>query len=245
MIDPVEFGKQMAAIVREAAAPLHKRIDELEKALAEKPDHTDISPAVDVGEIAKAAAQMIRAPQDGKSITVEDVAPMIDAAIQKAIAEIPAPAAPSATEIASAFEPRFSELVLSWERQARDVFEKAVDRMPKPRDGKDAIQLDSLEAVMLDERTLSLRLSAGDEVLEKSVRIPALIDQGVFSREKAYEKGDGVTYGGCFWIAQKDAPEGVPGGSDGWRLAVKKGRDGKDLRDSAATVDTSKGVSIQ
>jgi hypothetical protein len=46
-----------------------------------------------------------------------------------------------------------------------------------------------------------------------------------------YRKGDGVTWGGSFWIAQKDAPEGRPGLSDDWRLAVKKGRDGRDGRD--------------
>lgn len=34
MIDPVEFGKAMGAIVREATAPLIARIEQLEKALS-------------------------------------------------------------------------------------------------------------------------------------------------------------------------------------------------------------------
>lgn len=41
-----------------------------------------------------------------------------------------------------------------------------------------------------------------------------------------YLEGDGVTWGGSFWIAQKDTATKPDGGE--WRLAVKKGRDGKD-----------------
>lgn len=65
-------------------------------------------------------------------------------------------------------------------------------------------------------------MQAGETLIEKSVKIASVIDRGVFSAEKSYEQGDGTTYGGCYWIAQKDAPVGVPGGSDDWRLAVKK-----------------------
>ena len=60
MIDPVEFGKAMGAIVREAVAPLQARIDQLEKALAEQvmPLAADIVAGIDLGAVAKAAAQL-------------------------------------------------------------------------------------------------------------------------------------------------------------------------------------------
>lgn len=64
MIDPVLFGQQMAAIVREATAPLIKRIEELESREPVK------------GE-------------DGKSVTAEDVAPLIQEEVAKAVAQIP------------------------------------------------------------------------------------------------------------------------------------------------------------
>jgi collagen type III alpha len=42
-----------------------------------------------------------------------------------------------------------------------------------------------------------------------------------------YTVGDGVTRGGSLWIAEAETSE-VPGeGSTKWRLAVKKGQDGK------------------
>jgi len=71
------------------------------------------------------------------------------------------------------------------------------------------------------------RYTDGSETATE-VRYGGVLDQGVFRESEAYEKGDGVTFGGSFWIAQKDAPEGKPGTSADWRLAVKKGRDGKD-----------------
>ncbi|MCS9316341.1 hypothetical protein N0711_06630 [Pseudomonas aeruginosa] len=213
----------------------------------------------------------IPAPADGQSVTVEDVAPLIREEVAKAVADLPPPApgkdadmealrahlgdlvkgiqlptVPTIDEVAATFERRFSDLTLSWERQARETFDKAADRMPIPKDGRDALPLECFDlALGEDGRTVTVKMQAGDIVVEKSVRIASVIDRGVFSAEKSYEQGDGTTYGGCYWIAQKDAPEGVPGGSADWRLAVKKGRDGKDLRDNASKHDPSKGVKIR
>ncbi|MWW06930.1 hypothetical protein [Pseudomonas aeruginosa] len=324
MIDPVEFGKAMGAIVREATAPLIARIEQLEKALSAQtiPSADEVAARIDLGALAKSAAEMvpppkdadmealkehlselvkaIPAPSDGQSVTVEDVAPLIREEVAKAVAEVPPakdgesvtvdevrpiladlvgkavadlpppapgkdadmealrahlgdlvkgiqlPTVPTIAEVAATFERRFSDLTLSWERQARETFDKAADRMPIPKDGRDALPLECFDlALGEDGRTVTVKMQAGDVVVEKSVKIASVIDRGVFSAEKSYEQGDGTTYGGCYWIAQKDAPAGVPGGSDDWRLAVKKGRDGKDLRDSASKHDPSKGVKIR
>lgn len=324
MIDPVEFGKAMGAIVREATVPLIARIEQLEKALAAQtiPSAEEVAARIDLSALAKSAAEMVPSPQDadmealkehlselvkaipapadGQSVTVEDVAPLIREEVAKAVAEVPPakdgesvtvddvrpiladlvgkavadlpppapgkdadmealrahlgdlvkgiqlPTVPSIDEVAATFERRFSDLTLSWERQARETFDKAADRMPIPKDGRDALPLESFHlALGEDGRTVTVKMQAGDVVVEKSVKIASVIDRGVFSAEKSYEQGDGTTYGGCYWIAQKDAPEGVPGGSADWRLAVKKGRDGKDLRDNASKHDPSKVVKIR
>ncbi len=270
MIDPVEFGKAMGAIVREATAPLIARIEQLEKALSSQviPSAADVAAGIDLSALAKSAADLVPAPKDAdmealkehltdlvesavKALPVPEAGQDADMDALKAhldglVKAIPIPAAPAIDEIAAHFERRFSDLTLSWERQARDVFEKAADRMPVPKDGRDALPLESIDMVLgEDGRTVKVVMQAGETILEKSIKLPALIDRGVFSAEKSYEQGDGTTYGGCYWIAQKDAPEGVPGGSPDWRLAVKKGRDGKDLRDNASRHDPSQGVSIK
>ncbi|HCR1638129.1 hypothetical protein [Pseudomonas aeruginosa] len=229
----------------------------------------DVAPMIR-DEVAKAVAEVPPA-KDGESVTVDDVRPILAELVSKAVSDLPQPQpgkdadmdalrgyldvlvkslelpnGPSVDEVAATFERRFSDLTLSWERQARDTLEKAADRMPKPKDGRDALPLESFDlALGEDGRTVTVKMQAGETVIEKSVKIASVMDRGVYSSEGSYEKGDGTTYGGCYWIAQKDAPAGAPGASADWRMAVKKGRDGKDLRDSASKHDPSKGVKIR
>jgi hypothetical protein len=223
MIDPVEFGKAMGALVREATAPLLLRIDQLEKQLADLP-----------------------APENGKDADMGALKSHLEELVKTIAPAAPLPA-PSADEVAATFERRFSDLTLSWERQARDTFEKAADRIPKPKDGRDALALENFDMLLGDDgRTVTVKMQAGETVIEKSVKIAGVIDRDTFKHEGTYEKGDGVSYGGSFWIAKCDAPKGVPGsGETDWRCAVKKGRDGKDLRENASTFDPAKGVSLK
>lgn len=140
--------------------------------------------------------------------------------------------APTAEEVAKAMEGHFAKWALDFERKADGVLSKAVDKLRQPEDGKpgrDAIQLKDFDISLSDDgRTVKMFLSGGDDIIERSVKIPSILDRGVFRDGGTYEKGDGVTYGGCFWIAQKDEPEGKPGATDDWRMAVKRGRDGRE-----------------
>lgn len=173
-------------------------------------------------------------------MTKEELAGIIKRYVAKQVSEIK-PEPVDVESIAASFERRFSDLQLSWERQARDTFEKALDRMPTPKDGKDgkdALPIEDIE-IKQDGRHVTIKL--GD--VERTIKLDTVIDQGVWT-EKEYEKGDAVSYGGSLWIAQVDDPKDAPGISKAWRLAVKKGRDGRDLRDSASQHDKSKGISL-
>lgn len=137
---------------------------------------------------------------------------------------------PSADDVAKSMEHIFAKWALDFERKADGVLEKAIDRMPKAKDGRDAIDIDGFDLSLGDDdRTVTVSLKRGETVIEKSIKIPSLIDRGVYSDLYTYEKGDGVSYAGSFWIVQKDGPEGKPGSSDDFRLAVKRGRDGKEV----------------
>ncbi len=62
---------------------------------------------------------------------------------------------------------------------------------------------------------------------------PEFEDAGVWSDEKSYKNGNGVTYDGSFWIVKRDTQPGEkPGASSGFRLCVKRGKDGRDARAS-------------
>lgn len=96
-------------------------------------------------------------------------------------------------------------------------------------DGADGVGFDDLSVDYDGEKTVTLRFTKGENIKEFPLVLPVVIDRGVFSEGKTYSPGDGVTWGGSFWIAQEETGE-KPDTAKGWRLAVKKGRDGKDAK---------------
>jgi len=90
---------------------------------------------------------------------------------------------------------------------------------------------DDLDGVYDECGRLSLRFVRGDVV--KTWRVPGMVDRGVYREGDSYQKGDGVTFGGGFFIAQQDTTAKPEESLGGWRLAVKRGRDGKDGKDAA------------
>ena len=73
----------------------------------------------------------------------------------------------------------------------------------------------------------TLHWTIGDSVHE--IKTALVLDAGVWKEGQAYVPGDAVTLGGSLFIAQA-ATTAKPGKSDDWRLAVKRGTDGRDAR---------------
>lgn len=61
------------------------------------------------------------------------------------------------------------------------------------------------------------------------VKTAVVLDVGVWKEGAAYVAGDAVSHGGSLFIAQTETTA-RPGKNDEWRLAVKRGNDGRDLR---------------
>lgn len=93
------------------------------------------------------------------------------------------------------------------------------------RNGADGLGFDDLDFVYDEHGRLSLRFSRGEIV--KSARVPGFVDRGVYESSETYLKGDGVTWGGSFFIAQCDTSTRPESGPE-WRLAVKRGREGRE-----------------
>lgn len=161
---------------------------------------------------------------DGKSIDLEeDVYPVLDEAVDVRLKKL--------------LEQQHAIWALAWERAASDTLQRAIDRIPVPKDGRDgrdgkdgrdALELEDFDLQHDGDGGVILRFARGDVVKEFALRLPAFTDCGVFKADERYLRGNGVTFGGSFWLAQKDMPAGKPGESTDWRLAVKKGRDGRD-----------------
>ncbi len=79
-----------------------------------------------------------------------------------------------------------------------------------------------------DPRELTIRsvLSEG-RIREVVIRMPMLMDAGVYSGKEEYQRGDCVTHEGSGWVCQTDKTRTVPGRSEDWRLMVKRGKDGR------------------
>jgi hypothetical protein len=99
------------------------------------------------------------------------------------------------------------------------------DGMP----GRDGLAVESIRCEVIDRRTqkLVLRSSDGSEFEAPIVLDGMLIDAGIHKTGEQYDKGDAVTRGGSYWVANVNT-KATPGESTDWRLVVKRGRDGKD-----------------
>lgn len=69
-----------------------------------------------------------------------------------------------------------------------------------------------------------------EAVSAELARAPIPTYKGVFDREADYQAGDMVTHKGSVWHCNAAVAGEAPGASSTWTLAVKCGRDGKDLR---------------
>jgi hypothetical protein len=94
-------------------------------------------------------------------------------------------------------------------------------------DGMDGLGFDDVDAQPISERAFEITFSRGERKKSFEIPLAGFIDRGVWADGGSYKKGDGVTWGGSFFIAQKDTTS-KPETSPDWRLAVKRGRDGRE-----------------
>jgi hypothetical protein len=176
--------------------------------------------------------------KDGESIDPAEVQRMVSKAVEKAVSAIPAPKdgkdgmdGKDGIGLAGAMIDRAGELVVTLTNgETRNLGpvvgkdgalgEKGIDGM----NGRDGFGFEDLDLVETDQGVI-LRFMRGGHV--KDFRLPIIVDRGVYKEGQTYRPGDGVTWGGSYWICQEETAD-KPDSGKGFRLAVKKGRDGRD-----------------
>jgi integrin beta 3 len=99
------------------------------------------------------------------------------------------------------------------------------------KDGRDGFGFDDMDvAVLDDDRTIELSFRRGDEVKAFALKWPTMIYRGVWSEGQTYQPGDVVTWGGSAHVAEEETTAKPETKGGAWRLAVKRGRDGKDAK---------------
>lgn len=161
-----------------------------------------------------------KAGKDGVSPTADDVRPVIEEVVARSVAALPK--AKDGIGVAGAIIDRDGILNLTLSDGAVVKLGAVVGDA-----GNDGLGFDDLD-VIDDGTTFTLRFQRGEQTKEFTLAKPTLADcyRGVW-REGAFKAGDACTWGGSLWIAQRDT-EAKPESDDAWRLAVKRGRDGKD-----------------
>lgn len=273
MFDPVAFGEKMGSMMREAVAPLHKKIKHLEAQIeSTKTQEALVEDAVSKQIAALGTPKNGRDGVDGKDADIAALEAQVKTLVSEAVSAIPTPKdgadgrdgrdgvdgkdgadgkdgkSFTINEADELLQEKMARWELDFERRATATLEKAIDRMPKPRDGvdgkdgADGLGFDDMQAEYDGERGVTLKFARGDQVKSVSLRIPVVIDRGVYRADEGYEPGDGVTWGGSYWIAQQETKAKPDTPNSGWRLAVKKGRDGKDGRDG---IDKTAAVKVK
>jgi hypothetical protein len=278
MFDPELFGQAMGEAILKAVAPLHAEIASLKAQLAALPtpangaDGQDGAPGRDgkdcdmeaVQAMVVAAVKALPAPkdgangQDGRSVTLEDLRPLVDSAVKSirneaaetvaaAVKALPVPkdgkdgdrgpkgdpgqdGADGADGIglAGAMIDRAGELLVTLTNGTVKSLGAVVGKDGK--DGIDGISLDTFEMEYLEE-THEVRIKAACAGRTKEVRYPAggLRPQGYWREGTKAKACEAWVHDGSLWIAAKDT-EGKPQAQgDDWVIAARKGRDGQSI----------------
>lgn len=194
---------------------------EVERAVAALPPAQDGKSVSldDVRPLIEAAVAAVPAPKDGTSVTVSDVEPVIAREVAKAMASLPDPIG-----LAGAMIDRKGALMLTLSDG------KLVDLgRVEGRDGDPGLGFDDMVIEQSGERSFLMRFIRGEQVKKFTFSMPVMLDRGVYRAGEAYQKGDCVTYGGSLWIAQTETDAKPDGADSGWRLGVKRGRDGRGV----------------
>lgn len=205
-----------------------------------------------VEEAVSEAVAAIPVPQDGKSVTTEDVQPMIQELVSASMPELPdlkslvneAIAALPAAEPGKDGENGRDALSLeilpfidegkSYPRGSYATHNGGLWRAYEKTHGMRGWEclVDGVAGIDIQQSelrcfTLTVNRTSGASET-KSFDVPVMIYQGVFKSGQEYLPGDTVTWGGSLWHCDEQTQD-KPGeaGSKGWTLAAKRGRDGR------------------
>lgn len=197
--------------------------------------------------------------EPGRSVTVEDVTPLIQETVIKRIRDlepflkeqverIEVTPGKDGVGLAGAVIDRNNHLVITLSdgtvcdlgpvvgkdadmKELARLVRQLIDDIPKPRDG---FGFEDMSVEYDGRRSFTLKFVKGEAVKEFTFKTPAMIYQNVYQAGKMYEPGDVVTWAGAMWHCDKETDTKPGDENDNWTLAVKRGRNGKEVVSSGS-----------
>lgn len=232
---------EVAALVDEAVAKLPAPQDGKSITL------DDVLPVIS-NALEKAVADL-PVPQDGKSVTADEVQALVDDAVSKCMQamSLPKDGEPGRDAVHIEILPAV-DIAKCYPRGTYATHRGGLWRSYEATVGLKGWEciVEGVASIGIeqdgDRSFKAVATLSGGRTEEKSLTFPMMIYRGVFGGGD-HAPGDTVTWAGSLWHCDEPTSD-KPGetGSKGWRLAVKKGRDGKDGTNGK---DVTKGVSIK
>lgn len=206
-------SEESVARLNATAKEIREKLDAM--AAQETPDLSGYAKAEDVAEV-RAKIDALPEPVD-YSKDIEDLRQAVEAI--EIPEPIPGPAGKDGVGIAEVKQNDDGELIVKM--TTGETFNVGKVR------GADGLGFDDMAVEHDGERGFAFVLTRGEREIRKEFSLPVVLDRGIWKEGRTYQPGDGVTMGGSYWIAQTET-SARPETSKDWRLAVKRGRDGKD-----------------
>jgi hypothetical protein len=234
--DPVEFGRSIGAMIREAVEPLKSENAELRKEIealkARDPDGIEAPPVeIDVSDVVK------------ELLASDGIKQLVGLEVESFLTENPPRKSVTLDDVSVFLEAAVAKHLLDFERRAGEKLDRAIERIPVPKDGRDGVDLTELSLDYDGERTVTVKGRTGTV----TKRVPIPLWRGYWSPGVVAEKADILTHNGTAYIAIVDNPKCEPGVGKydhEWKVFTRKGRDGKDGRngiDKTAPVKVKRG----
>lgn len=251
MIDALEFGKAMGAIVRDALAPLQKQIDDLKTALAaHQTEKGDPGPTGEPGrdaepiEIADIVAELLVSSelktlldmQATESVSEYFVANPVQHGRdgkdgengQQGIAGAKGDTGDDGEGLACFIINRDGELVASTTKGNHVVLGSVVGKDGQPgKDGNDGLSAENFEREYLPaSHEIRERWAVGDHAKELIYPAGGIRYIGYWREGTEAKGGDATTHDGTLWVALRDTKAKPSRESGDWNIGARKGRDG-------------------
>ena len=221
--DPVEFGRSIGAMIREAVEPLKSENAELRKEIealkARDPDSIEATPVeIDVSDVVK------------ELLASDGIKQLVGLEVESFLTENPPEKGDPGNDgagIADLLIDRDGNLVATFTDGRMKSLGVVVGKDGAP--GRDGADLTEIGMDFDGERTVTIKGRTGTV----TKRVPVPLWRGYWSPGAVAEKGDILTHNGTAYIAIVDNPKCEPGVGKydhEWKVFTRKGRDGKDGR---------------
>ena len=240
MLDGKAFGAEMTAIVKSyvdrATEPLLKRIETLEGRKVEPGEKGERGDRGEPGEPGRDGVGLAGAIIDRSGVLVLTLTDGTTRELGAVVGKDGADGAPGERGERGEPGPQGDKGEAGDRGEIGPAGDKGMDGKDgrdglNGKDGRDGFDLTAFDVEQSeDSRTVTLKFARGDVEQRHELKFPVVIDRAVFKAGETYQAGDAVTWGGSLWIAQRETDAKPDSPDSGWRLSVKRGRDGKDAK---------------